>query len=343
MTRSPGGSGLRTGDGPPDRGRPRLTALVCSFTCERWADLCAALDSLQRQTYPPDEIVLVCDHNPALLERARCAFPGVTCVPNTGPKGLSGARNTGLEVAKGDVVAFLDDDAVAAPDWAERLLDAYSDGAVFGVGGAVEPAWRTPRPRWFPDEFLWVIGCSYTGQPRVRTEIRNPIGANMSFRREVFAAVGGFDPTMGRLREDAAGCEETELAIRARRSGAGARFLAEPGARCRHAVPADRATRRYFRRRCMAEGRSKALLSRLAGTEQALSTERAYLRRTLPVGLARGLREALSGDLGGAARAWTIVEGTALTAAGYLLTRARLARSTGAGTCARAAAPSLTG
>jgi GT2 family glycosyltransferase len=307
----------------PEHPARRLTAVVCAYTLERWEDIKAAVDSLRSQTRSPAQVILVSDHNPELLERARQAFPGVTCIPSNGPRGLSGARNTGVAAATGDVIAFLDDDATADSRWAERLLDAYRDEDVIGVGGTVLPAWRAHRPAWFPDEFLWVVGCSYEGLPRTCAEVRNPIGANMSFRREVFDRAGPFDVAIGRLGKDAAGCEETEFSIRARRARPRGRIVVEPGAVCWHSVTPERVTRRYFRQRCRAEGRSKALVSRLAGAESALSSERVYVRRTLPRGLLRGLRDLLRGDPSGASRAWAIVEGLTLTVFGYVTGRLR--------------------
>jgi GT2 family glycosyltransferase len=309
-----------------DRPVATLTVVLCAYTSERWNDICAAVDSLRNQTRRADQVVLVADHNPDLLDRARASFPDVLCLPSEGARGLSGARNTGVRAATGDVVAFLDDDAAAEPNWVARMLDAYADPRVAGVGGHVVPAWQAPRPSWFPDEFLWVVGCSYRGLPTERAEIRNPIGANMSFRRDVFDSVGGFDEAMGRLGKDAAGCEETEFAIRARAADPSARIVLEPTAECRHNVPADRVTRRYFRRRCRAEGRSKALVSTLTGSAAALATERTYVSSTLPRGVLRGLRGLVTGDPAGAARAWAIVEGTALTAGSYGLARLRARR-----------------
>jgi glucosyl-dolichyl phosphate glucuronosyltransferase len=297
--------------------------VLCAYTLERWPDIEAAVASLAAQTRPPEQVVLVSDHNDELLERARAAFPDVLCVLNAGSRGLSGARNTGVAAATGDVVAFLDDDAAAEPEWVERTLAAYRERDVIGVGGNVVPDWRGPRPSWFPDEFLWVVGCSYRGLPTEPAEIRNPIGANMSFRRDVFADAGAFDPDMGRLGKDAAGCEETEFSIRARKAHPGGRIVLEPSATCRHGVSPDRLTRRYFRRRCRAEGRSKALVSTLAGAEAALETERVYVRQTLPSGVLAGLRDAVRGDLSGLARAWAIVEGVGLTASSYALARLR--------------------
>ena len=300
-----------------------VTVVICAYTLERWPQIEAAVGSLAAQTRPPAQVVLVSDHNPELLDRARAAFPGVHCVANAGPRGLSGARNTGVAVATADVVAFLDDDAAADPRWVEATLTAYRDADVIGVGGDVVPDWLGPRPSWFPDEFLWVVGCSYRGLPTTRAEIRNPIGANMSFRRSVFGLAGEFDTDMGRLGKDAAGCEETEFSIRARRAHPGARIVLEPSATCRHSVSPNRLTRGYFRRRCRAEGRSKALVSILAGAESALETERVYVRRTLPRGVLAGLRDALRGDPSGLARTEAILEGVVLTAGSYALARLR--------------------
>ncbi len=300
-----------------------LSVVLCAYTLERWDDICAAVDSLRAQTRPVDQVVLVADHNDELLARARATFLDVQVLANAEGQGLSGARNTGVQAATGDVVAFLDDDAAAEPGWAAGLMAPYEDPSVVGTGGRVVPAWRAPRPGWFPEEFLWVVGCSYAGLPEGRAEVRNPIGASMSFRRSVFEGVGGFDATMGRMGKDAAGCEETEFSIRAR--GAGGRVVLEPSSVCRHAVTPDRVTRRYFRRRCRAEGRSKALVSRLAGQGEALSTEATYVTRTLPRGVLRGLAAGLRGDLAGLGRAVAIVEGTTLTVLSYAGMRLRLA------------------
>ena len=296
---------------------PTLAAIVCAYTEDRWLDILRAVESLQNQSEAPREIIVVTDHNAALFHRLQSAFPDVTILVNDSAPGLSGARNTGVRAADSDVVAFLDDDAEADPTWAAHLLSPYSDPQVIGVGGAVVPDWQVPRPTWLPEEFFWVIGCSYTGQPTSRAEVRNTIGANMSFRRDVFHKVGGFDPTVGRIGKDAAGCEETEFSIRALRGFPGSRIILEPAARCRHSVTPDRATRAYFRRRCRAEGRSKAVVSRLSGAGAALESERAYVKRVLPWGVARGLTEMFHGDVSGGTRAYAIIEGLLITTWSY--------------------------
>jgi len=300
-----------------------LSVIICTYTMERWADLQAAVDSALAQSVPVLEVIVVVDHHHGLYDQTRRLLPEARLLASTGPRGLSGARNSGIAVARGDIVAFLDDDAVAGPHWAERLVDCYREPQVIGAGGGVMPAWRAPRPRWLPEEFLWVVGCSYLGQPTARSPVRNAIGANMSFRREVLQRSGGFDPSVGRQGANAAGCEETELSIRVRRQFPGSMILLEPRAEVTHTVTAERVTRRYFRGRCRAEGRSKAVVTTLVGTDDALASERTYVTRTLPLGVARGLGAVLRREPAGAARALAIVEGLAFTTVGYLDGRAR--------------------
>src|SRR3989442_11055382 len=110
-----------------------VSVVICAYADERWQSLVAAVESVRRQTVMPAEIIVAVDHNRGLLARAQDELDGVVVVPNREPRGLSGARNTGVAASHGDVVAFLDDDAVAEPDWLEHLLAAYTDRRVLGV------------------------------------------------------------------------------------------------------------------------------------------------------------------------------------------------------------------
>lgn len=294
-----------------------LSVVVCAYTMGRWDDVVAAVSSLLDQQAAVREVILVIDHNDELLAAARRHWPALTVEPNVHAQGLSGARDTGVSLCGGDVVAFLDDDAAAEPDWSEALAAAYSWGAVLGVGGHIEPAWPVRRPTWWPPEFDWVIGCSYRGLPQQRAEVRNSIGANMSFRRDVLAIVGGFEASIGRVGTKPTGGEETELCIRARRAFPGAAVVHEPAARVRHRVTEQRATLSYFRRRCLGEGLTKVQVGRLSSADEALASERAYVLRTLPTGVLRGLA---SRD---PRRGVVVVLGLAWTAWGYAVARVR--------------------
>jgi glycosyltransferase involved in cell wall biosynthesis len=312
---------------------PSVSVVICAYTEERWGDLEAAVESLRRQTTALLEVILVADHNEALLDRARSVLPGVIAVENTESPGLSGARNSGVAASTGAIVAFLDDDAVAEPDWLERLAAHYADPNLIGVGGFVEADWLEGRPRCFPREFDWVVGCSYRGLPELISRVRNPIGANMSFRAEVLHRTHGFTSGIGRVGKRPVGCEETEFCIRAAHQHPDGVILYDPRARVHHRVPAERAQWRYFRSRCYSEGLSKALVSGCAGATDALSEERSYVRRTLPSGVWQGLMHALAGDAGGLGRASAIVAGLAITSYGYGsgMLASRRSRNGGAG------------
>jgi glucosyl-dolichyl phosphate glucuronosyltransferase len=296
-----------------------ISVIICAYTEKRWDDLVAAVESVQRQTLPASEIVIVVDHNPRLLARVKDYMPAVSVVENKDDHGLSSARNTGIAVTKGNIVVFLDDDAEASPDWLMLLKEGYEDPQVLGVGGPVLPLLLDRKPSWLPEEFYWVVGCSYRGMPESSQLIRNPIGANMSFRREVFDAVGGFRSEIGRVGTRPLGCEETELCIRARQYWPKSGFLYHPQATVFHHVPGSRTNWQYFFSRCYSEGMSKAHISQYVGTKDSLSSERSYTLRTLPQGVGHGLIDALfHHDLGGFARAGAIVSGLAVTTTGYL-------------------------
>jgi len=305
-----------------------VSVVICAYTERRWDDLVAAVASLHRQTQPPLETIVVIDHNPGLAVRARRDLAAVTVVENAETQGLSGARNTGVRVARGDVIAFLDDDAVADGDWLEQLTRPYDDPSVMAVGGTIEPLWPDARPSMLPAEFDWVVGCTYEGMPSDTSRVRNVIGANMSLRRSVFDVVGGFRTDVGRVGTLPLGCEETELCIRVRQLMPGSHVIFEPRARVGHRVTVERTRWDYFRSRCYAEGLSKAVVSRHAGREDGLESERTYATRTLPRGVLRGIGDALfRGQVAGLLRAMAIVAGLTWTVAGYTVGTARARRA----------------
>lgn len=296
-----------------------VSVIICAFTEKRWDKLVAAVNSVKSQTLSVSDVILVIDHNHELYERASKEFVGVTVVENKETSGLSGARNTGIGMAKGNYIAFLDDDAVAAKDWLESLCKHLTDETILGVGGASVPVWQTSRPAWFPEEFLWIVGCSYRGLPECVAPVRNPMGGCTCWRKEIFVAVGNFDSTLGRVGSLPAGCEETELSIRATQHWPGRKFLFDPAAKIYHFVPENRSNISYFFSRCYSEGISKAVVAHLVGHSDGLSSERAYTLKVLPVGILRGLADALHGDLNGIGRAIAIVGGLAVTTLGYLV------------------------
>jgi O-antigen biosynthesis protein len=300
------------------------SVIICAHDLNRLEQLRQSIKSVQAQILPAHEIIVVCDHNAELMAVISREFPGVMVIANSEHKGLSGARNTGVSHASGSIVAFLDDDATAEPNWLGSLSSAYDDPDVMAVGGDILPVWPGERPAWFPREFDWVIGCSYLGLPTESGPVRNLIGCNMSMQRECLDAVGGFQHSLGRIGDNASGCEETEVFIRMQTRFADRTILLERRARVHHSIAPSRTHWRYFAARCKAEGRAKATMIRTVGMRKGISTETTYIRRTLPAGFLRGMSDTVRGDPSGLLRSGAIVLGLSFTAAAFIVQRTKM-------------------
>jgi hypothetical protein len=187
---------------------------------------------------------------------------------------------------------------------------------VLGAGGRAEPVWPARQPRFLPRELNWVVGCTFTGQPRALAEVRNVMGCSMLFRRDPVLEVGGFSSDTGRVGAIPLGGEETDLCIRLRRAHPGARIVFEPRSVVHHRVTDDRVTWRYLLRRGFYEGVSKSVLSRRLGAGAALESERTYTTVVLPRAVGRSLLTGRPVAAAGVIATFTV------TVAGYVYGRA---------------------
>lgn len=295
-----------------------VSVVICCYTMDRRKSVDAATDAVLGQLHPGDELIVVVDGNDLLYrdllnrDLSMSRWRRATVMENVFGRGLSGARNTGLQRASGDVVVFLDDDAVLQPAALDGVRTAFADSTVTALGGAVLPAWHSgTEPSWFPPEFGWVVGCDYRGLASDGATIRNPIGAAMAVRRRELADIGGFSDRLGRVGALPTGCEETMMGIELTRRNPQCRIIRRTSFSVLHSVPSDRTTLLYFVRRCFHEGRSKAILTRLCGRQTSLKSERAYTARTLPLGIWHARRQPL--------RVLALAVGLVVTTAGYLV------------------------
>jgi glucosyl-dolichyl phosphate glucuronosyltransferase len=304
-----------------------VSVVLCAYTELRWNDLLAAVRSIREQSMAAREIIIVIDNNPQLLARVQSSMRDVTAIENSGARGAGEARNRGVDLATGSIIAFLDDDAVATPVWIERAVTAFVDQRVLGVGGTIEPAWEAERPRWMPEEFYWTVGCTYPGLPTTRAPVRNLIAANMFMRRAAFVELGGFRAGFGKTGARS-GTEETDLCIRASQRWPDDVWLYDPAVAVSHRVPHGRSRLSYFVSRCYDEGVAKASIVGFVGGQDGLASERVYTTQVLPRGFIRGLKAAgLGRDVAGAARSSLILVGLTTTIAGYLSGKMALRRA----------------
>lgn len=302
-----------------------ISVLVPAWNSKRRDELAACLGAIERQTLPAAEVIAVIDHNPELLEWVHEAFPGVKAVANAHDRGVVGARNTGVELAQGELVVLTDDDTEAEPDWLAGLESCFADPTVVGVTGELLPSWSGAEPAWFPHEFYWVFGCSYAGLPTEVAPVRNPIAANMAVRRWALQEIGGFRQGVaprqirhrGSVVAGGHALEDTELGIRIGRRWPQMKWLYQPHATVHHRVNAEQATLGYLLRRSLEEGAAKAALAQAVGSQDGLESERRHLFVVIPRGVLSGFRDLFRGKPSGLARAAAIVLGIGAAGIGY--------------------------
>jgi len=230
---------------------------------DRYGAVTEAAESVLDQTHDEVELVFVSDGDPAVFDRFEADFgdrEDVRTHCNDENRGLLESRNTGAERATGDVVAFIDDDALAHPEWVAHLVAAYEDHDALAVGGKMTPVWVDGKPRFLPEEFYWLIGVTHRGfghGPDTPGEVRNTNGSNLSFRRDVFLELGGFDTEIGGRKGDKnLQGGETELCARLQAEH-GRRVYYAPDARVGHKVFAYRTEPRWLLDRAFWQGYSK--------------------------------------------------------------------------------------
>jgi len=194
-----------------------VSVVVCTYSMDRYGPFSECVESVLGQTHDDLEVVLVVDGNEAVFERVREDFgdaENVIVHCNDENRGISYSRTKGAELASGEVVAFIDDDATAENDWVEKLVSVYEETDAIAVGGDVKPDWQTEKPEFFPEEFYWLVGCVEPGFAEDGEEVRNTYGSNISYRREEFLEVGGYDPNTGRKGDKHLQAHEAPVGIR---------------------------------------------------------------------------------------------------------------------------------
>lgn len=188
----------------PEVKPPSFSAIIC--THNRHKLLSASIQSLLEQDIATEkfEIIVVDNSNDgAQVQAFSQHYAGLKNVRYIHEKtpGLSNARNVGAHLARAPIVAYIDDDAIAAPNWASEVLAAFEEmgDAVAVVGGPVRPIWLMPRPDWLTvkmEGFFSIL--DYGCERRLLNAGEWLVGCNLSFRREVVISLGGFSTNLGR-------------------------------------------------------------------------------------------------------------------------------------------------
>jgi glycosyltransferase involved in cell wall biosynthesis len=293
-----------------------VSVVISVYSIERANNVINCIESLKKQTLQPKEIIVVLDPNKDLIDYYRKKLDSFVKLLVSEKFGLSSARNMGIRNCDSEIVAFIDDDAFADPQWLSRLVSNFSHPQVIGVGGRILPVWPSKNPDWFPEELYWIVGCSYKGLPTKKAPIRNPIGCNMAFRRLIFEEVGYFSTCVGRVGNVLMGHEDTEFGIRLISKLPNKIVIYDPQAIVYHKVSTNRVNLSYVLKRSYSEGFSKAFVSDSNKNKAALGTERRYLRNLVKGSLQLLLRGNVQNGLSRCGMLWIA---TAMVFLGYFV------------------------
>ena len=263
-----------------------MTVTVAIPTYNRARTLRQTLEGVAGQDFPRDQLeVLVIDNNSTDGTRGVVAgFAGAAPAPRLileTRQGLDHARNRAIAEASGEIVLFADDDILVAPDWIRQMLAPFAsdpEGRIGAVGGEVIPVFPDGLPAWLAD---WHSPLAFRPDAGPICAAQSPMGANLAFRKSVFAKVGLFRTELDRAAGNFFSGGDTEMIRRVREAGWAVWFA--PAAAVRHQMPAGRTTFRYAARHAFDSARSRVIDR--AGRPRAA----AYLLTRLPVNLIRAL------------------------------------------------------
>lgn len=263
-----------------------VSVIVCTHSLNNLQNLVDAVDSVLNQTHKELEIIIVVDGNQELYERIVKVYgakDNANIIVTKESLGAFGAGNVGVKAAQGDVIAFLDDDAIGENGWIENLVDIYEKSDAISVGGKILPIWLSDKPDYFPEELGWLVGITHEGFAEDKVhEVRNTFGPNMSFRREVFEKIGLLNEKLGFAKGGTTYMQgaEPEFALRMKNElGMGVTY--NPQAIVYHKIPPSKTKPRVLLRRAFYQGYSKALMKRRSTSPDALATEGSYLKDLL--------------------------------------------------------------
>lgn len=251
----------------------KISAVLCSYNRARF--IIKAVDSIFNQVYDKSKYeVIVVDNNSKdntieTLQQYKDEHPDYNFRFVTEPnQGVAYTRTRCAREAKGEIVAYLDDDSMAQPGWLQSIsdfFDAHPD--VYSIGGKITPYFLTPIPEWYSKYFFGLVG-NFDQGPNIKqlTGQRYPCGANMAFRKKVFEEIGYFNHDLGRRAGGLVATEEKDIYVRILRYGKKVYYL--PHVAVLHAVEANKFDKQYVYRHSMGIGAGERL--RLKGEPFAL-------------------------------------------------------------------------
>lgn len=229
----------------------KVSVILCTY--DRCHSLATALESVAVSQMPDSFSweVLVVDNNSKdktrdVVEEFGQRYPGQFRYLFEPQQGKSYALNAGIREARGQILAFMDDDVVVDAKWLQNLTSVFQNEEWAGAGGRILPERAFTPPAWLSLDGKYALAplAIFELGPQPAELVEAPFGTNMAFRKEVFEKVGGFRTDLGPRPGSETRSEDMEFGYRV--LGAGQRLWYEPSAIVYHSIPAHRLQKEYF-------------------------------------------------------------------------------------------------
>ncbi len=276
----------------------RLSTIISAYSDNRYYDLIELIDALKKQINESNEIIIIIDTNIGLYTNIknhilRYGNSNIKIIFNPENKGLSHSRNIGIHHSNGDILAFIDDDAIPCPNWMNEIIKTFlKDGKIGAVTGDIIPTWEDNNMSWFPKELHWMISCSYILTPKKEKEVERGFGTNMAFRREMFQRIGEFNTELGINGKNWVGGEDTDMFLRVKKNGI--KIIFNPNVKVHHKINKERIYIKNLIKRAINGGLSVAIMKKLFKYNPSSSTENTYLKYLLLEFYQRKLRDLIN-------------------------------------------------
>lgn len=239
-----------------------ITVVICTYN--RDAFLPFALESMSAQIFDSSKWELIIIDNNCTDNTATICKTFIAQNPQINvqyyleiAQGLSHARNRGIQLAKGEYIAFIDDDAVAQPQYLkeiEQFIGQYPQAAL--IGGRIYPRFEGKKPRWVSQVLMPIFSVLNMGEnERILNGKKYPVGANMIFKKDVFNQIGLFNPQLGRTGKNMMGGEEKDIYMKIRSIGGMVYYAPKPYVH--HIIPISRATKTFLEKQAIGVGMSE--------------------------------------------------------------------------------------
>lgn len=312
----------------PANSSPHVTVILTAYDPDRFADINEGVESILTGTYAARDVIVIVDGQEQLSDRLKEIWEtqtDVTVISNDENVGAARSRNKAVKQARGEIVAFFDDDAVADKEWLSELVRCYTEHDAIAAGGQMEPIWLAGQPEFLPAEFYWLIGVTYAGFPEEITEVRNTFASNLSVKKSVFEEIGGFNSEIGPKGGSLLQSAETDFCARLA-AETGNEVLYNPDAKVGHKVYEFRTDPLFLLKRAFWQGVSKRGMQ--VYSDSKLDSETDYLRQLVTSAIPLRLKHILVGERVKSAKQLVfLILATACVGCGFLYGVGKFARS----------------